>query len=204
MLKNLNLCVCVQMKSLEKRTLQTAEVRGVMGASSPNEFRSIECSSPSSEISHASTVCSPSPSPECCTEHLLTQEIDPSGGTDASSDSYVAGLSDEELIAMLAGCAAPAGRQTRSHPHQSWTSGRMYLAAGPPPRQILDLDDEEAAAAIESEAAASCCSFLHLEGCVDALDSLQDEALVCQSHTLDDQDQHSTLWSQDSLLLGLL
>ena len=106
---------------------------------------------------------------------------------------------------MLAGCAAPAGRQTRSHPHQSWTSGRMYLAAGPPPRQILDLDDEEeAAAAIESEAAASCCSFLHLEGCVDALDSLQDEALVCQSHTLDDQDQHSTLWSQDSLLLGLL
>ena len=188
------------MKSLEKRTLQTGEVRGVMGASSPNEFRSIECSSPSSEISHASTVCSPSPSPECCTEHLLTQEIDPSGGTDASSDSHVAGLSDDELIAMLAGCAAPAGRQTLSHLHQSWTFGRVYLPAGPPPRPILDLDDEEAAAAaIELEAAASCCSFLHLECCVDALDSLQDEALVCQSHTLDDQDQHSALFGLTTL-----
>jgi hypothetical protein len=95
---------------------------------------------------------------------------------------------------MLAGCAAPTVlRQTRSHPHHSWTSCRVYLPAGPPPRPILDLDDEAAAAAIESEAAESCCSFLHLEGCVDALDSLQDEALVCQSHTLDDQDQHSPL-----------
>jgi hypothetical protein len=70
----------------------------------------------------------------------------------------------------------------------------VYLPAGPPQRTILlDLDDEAAAAAIESEAAESCCSFFHLEGCVDALDSLQDEALVCHSHSLDDQDQLSTL-----------
>jgi hypothetical protein len=187
MLKNLVycvcVCVCVQMKSLEKKTLRTGGVRGVMGAS---PICSVKCNSSSSEIS-------PLPSPECCTEHLLTQEIDPSRGTDASSDSNVAGLSDEELIAMLAGCAAPTGRQTRGHQHQSWTSCRVYLPAGPPPRPILDLDDEAAAAAIESEAAESCFSFLHLEGCMDALDLLQDEALVCQAHTLDDQDQHSTL-----------
>ncbi len=91
----------------------------------------------------------------------------------------------EELIAILAGCAAPTGQQTP--PNDSRTFSRVEVAAER--NIILHVDDE-----------GECCSFLHLEGCANDLDSLQPEALVRESHRLD-QDQHS-LWSDDSDLQG--
>jgi hypothetical protein len=109
----------------------------------------------------------------------------PTGGTDVSRDSNAADMSDEELIAILAGCAAPTGQQTP--PHDSRTFSRVEVAAER--NIILHVDDE-----------GECCSFLHLEGCANDLDSLQPEALVRESHRLD-QDQHS-LWSDDSDLQG--
>jgi hypothetical protein len=111
----------------------------------------------------------------------------PSDGTDVSRDSNAADISDEELIAMLAGCAAPTGQQTP--PHDSRTFSRVEVAAD---RNII----------LHLGAEGECCSFLHLEGCANDLDSLQPEALVRESHRLDDQDQHS-LWSDDSNLQGL-
>jgi hypothetical protein len=251
------------MKSLEKKNLQTGGFRSVMAASSPDDFRFVECSSPFSEISHASTAacspsrhaacssspCSPSPEPECCTvyssrtpalvhqrtesaqnpprikiecfstdttsdSHLIELDwsaaprssspslrdmewtpatlpaanhprgkglwedilpeanavsCEPSGGTDVSSDSNAAGMlsmSDEELIASLAGCAAPAAQHTpHEEPHLS--KSRTSSRAEVPAEQsiILHVDDE--AAAPDSQ---TCCEFLHLEGCAnDAL-----------------------------------
>jgi hypothetical protein len=75
-------------------------------------------------------------------------------------------MSDEELIASLAGCAAPAAQHTpHEEPHLS--KSRTSSRAEVPAEQsiILHVDDE--AAAPDSQ---TCCEFLHLEGCAnDAL-----------------------------------
>jgi hypothetical protein len=88
---------------------------------------------------------------------------EPSGGTDVSSDSNAAGMlsmSDEELIASLAGCAAPAAQHTpHEEPHLS--KSRTSSRAEVPAEQsiILHVDDEAV-----SPDCQTCCEFLHLEG----------------------------------------
>jgi hypothetical protein len=90
----------------------------------------------------------------------------PSGGTDVSSDSNAAGMlsmSDEELIASLAGCAAPAAQHTpHEEPHLS--KSRTSSRAEVPAEQsiILHVDDEAV-----SPDCQTCCEFLHLEGCAN-------------------------------------
>ena len=102
----------------------------------------------------------------------------------ADDADHMAGMTDEELIAMLAGCAAAPAKDGS---HASCDA----VNAAAEQSMILCMDDDSSVT--------DACAFLQLDsdGCENALDALQ--GLVCESHG--DDDEHSRLWSED--LLGL-
>lgn len=133
-----------------------------------------ECVSPVPEEEHTPSYSASSTS---AAARVATQTEDV-----ADEDDRLEGMTDEELIAMLAGCAAAPKFGT----HDS----RCADNAAAEQSMVLCIHDDSSVA--------EACAFSHLkEGCENTLDVLH--GLVCESQA--DDDDHSRLWSED--LLGL-